>query len=287
MERSKRRFVMATATVNGVCLWYELVGAGDVVVHIHGAGFGHQNFEPITPLVAQRYQVLDLDLRGYGESDRQREGYSMKVWSDDVAALLDHLGIAKAHLHGTSMGSMVAQQFAIDHPDRLRSLILSCGACKMDRAGWLTFEVWIRILERFGLADDTLPMLLAQQGFTRDYLDTPEGADVVPTIRRVSSQACTPEVFIAACRAMQEIDYVPHLPGIAAPTLVLTGELDQMTPIDYGPEGGGSRKIAELIPNAELVLLRGAGHTHLFQQPRETTEAIFAFLERTAGAGRP
>jgi pimeloyl-ACP methyl ester carboxylesterase len=273
---------MATAMVNGVNLWYHLVGSGDVIVHIHGAGFGHQNFERITPLVAERHKVLDLDLRGYGESDRPREGYSMKVWSDDVAGLLDHLEIVKAHVHGTSMGSMVAQQFAIDHGDRLRSLILSCGACKMDQAGWLTFQVWIRILEKFGLEDDTLAMLLAQQGFTRDYLDTPDGADVVRNIRRVASEACTPAVFIAACKAMQEIDYIPDLPRISVPTLVLTGEFDQMTPVDYGPTGGGSRKIAELIPDAELVLLRGAGHTHLFQQPEATTDAILRFLQRIA-----
>src|SRR5262249_16250694 len=151
--------------------------------HIHGAGFGHQNFERITPLMAERYQVLDLDLRGYGKSERPAGGYSMKVWSDDVAGLLDHLALDKAHVHGTSMGAMVAHQFAVDHSYRLRGLVLSCGACKMDRAGWLTFEVWIRILEKFGLDDDTLPMLLAQQGFTRDYLDSPEGGEVVATIR--------------------------------------------------------------------------------------------------------
>ena len=271
---------MTTTVVNGVRLWYQLVGSGDVVVHIHGAGFGHQNFEPITPLMARRYRVLDLDLRGYGESERADHVYSMKTWSDDVAALLDELGIQKVHLHGTSMGSMVAQRFAIDHPDKLHSLILSCGACKMDRTGWLTFEVWIRILERFGLEDDTLAMLLAQQGFTRDYLDSPDGGGVVATIQRVSSQACTPAVFVAACKAMQEIDFTPDLPRISAPTLVLTGELDQMTPVDYGATGGGSRKIADLIPDAELVLLRGAGHTHLFQQPEATTDAIFRFLDR-------
>jgi pimeloyl-ACP methyl ester carboxylesterase len=106
------------------------------------------------------------------------------------------------------------------------------------------------------------------------------GGGVVATIQRVSSQACTPAVFIAACKAMQEIDFTPDLPRISVPTLVLTGELDQMTPVDYGAAGGGSRKIADLIPNAELVLLRGAGHTHLFQQPEATTDAIFRFLDR-------
>ena len=204
----------------------------------------------------------------------------MKTWSDDIAALLDHLGLERIHLHGTSMGSMVAQQFAIDHGDRLNSLILSCGAAKLDAAGWMTFEVWIRILEKCGFEDDTMAMLLAQQGFTRDYLDTSAGAEVVSTIHRVMSEACTPQVFAAACRAMQQIDYVADLHRINAPTLVVTGELDQMTPIDPGPRGAGSRKIAELIPNSRLVVLPGAGHTHLFQQPEETVKVITAFLQR-------
>lgn len=204
------------------------------------------------------------------------------TWSDDVAALLDHLGLERVHLHGTSMGSMVAQQFAIDHGDRLSSLILSCGAAKLDAVGWMTFEVWIRILEKCGFEDDTIALLLAQQGFTRDYLDTPAGADVVPTIQRVTREACTPEVFIAACRAMQGINYLPNLHTVSVPTLVITGELDQMTPIDPGPTGGGSRRIAELIPRSELVVLPGAGHTHLFQQPEETAAAILAFLDRVS-----
>jgi len=271
---------MPTIKVHGARLWYELVGSGDIVVQIHGAGFGHQNFGPVTPLMAQRYQVLDFDLRGYGESDRPDQKYSMKVWSDDIAAMMDALGIAKAHIHGTSMGSMVAQQFAIDHGDKVNSLILTCGACKMDYAGWLTFEVWIQILEKIGIEDPTLAMLLAVEGFSRDFLDGPEGEATVENIRRTSATACSARTFAAACRAMQEIDFVADLPNIKAPALVMTGELDQMTPVDYGPKGGGSRRIAKLIPNAQLVLLPGAGHTHLFQQPRETVEVIFGFLDR-------
>jgi 3-oxoadipate enol-lactonase len=270
---------MAKAGVRGINLWYELVGSGEVMAHIHGAAFGHQNFETITPLLSPHYQILEIDLRGYGKSDRPTSGYSMKTWSDDVAALLDSLGLERIHLHGTSMGSMVAQQFAIDHGDHLNSLILSCGAAKLDAAGWMTFEVWIRILENFGFEDDTIAMLLAQQGFTRDYLDTIAGAEVVSTIQRVMSEACTPQVFIAACKAMQQIDYVADLHRIKAPTLVVTGDLDQMTPIDPGPRGAGSRKIAELVPNSRLVVLPGAGHTHLFQQPEETVKVITAFLQ--------
>jgi 3-oxoadipate enol-lactonase len=252
------------------------------VVHIHGGGLGHENFGRLTPLIAERYSVLDLDLRGYGNSERPQQDYSLAVWSDDVAALMAELGVERAHVHGTSTGGMVALQLAVDHPDRLRSLVLTCTAGKVDYAGWLTFEVWIRIMERIGLEDPTLAMLLALEGFSRAFLDGPEGPEIVETIRRTSSAACSAQVFIAACRAFQGADFGPHLARISVPTLVMTGVEDVMTPVDAAPSGIGSRKLAELIPDAELVLLEGAGHTHLYQKPKETARPILAFLERVA-----
>jgi pimeloyl-ACP methyl ester carboxylesterase len=274
---------MPRVQIDGAALWYEFVGDGETVVQIHGGGFGHENFAFVTPLIAEHYRVLDFDMRGYGASDRPPDSpYTMKMWSDDTVALMDALGIEKAHVHGTSMGGMVAQQFALDHPERVDALVLTCTACRMDYAGWLTFEVWIRILENIGVEDDSLAMLLALQGLTRDYLDA-EGHDVVDTIRRTVASACSPEVFAAACRAMQGIDYIDRLAEISAPTLVLTGADDEMTPVEYAPSGGGSRRIAELIPRAELQLLSNAGHTHLFQKPEESARIILDFLSRQQG----
>ena len=129
---------MATVAVNGISLWYELTGSGEPVVHVHGAGFGHRNFEPITPLMATRYRALDLDLRGYGRSDRVANGLSMETGATTSPHCWTCWG-SSVRVHGTSMGAMAAQRFAIDHGDRLWSLILSCGACKMDRAGRLTY----------------------------------------------------------------------------------------------------------------------------------------------------
>jgi pimeloyl-ACP methyl ester carboxylesterase len=265
------------AQVDGARLWYCWTGTGEVVVHVHGGGLGHQNFDRLTPLIAERYRVLDLDLRGYGDSDRPDQEYSLRVWSDDVAALMETLGIDRAHLHGTSTGGLVALQFAADHPERLRSLILTCTAGKLDYAAWLTFEVWVRIMEAYGLENETLAMLLALQGFTPDFLDR-EGPATVETIRATSARACSPKVFISACRELQRADFTGVLPHIAVPTLVLTGADDRMTPVDVGPSGIGSRRLAELIPGARLVLLPNAGHTHLFQQPRESADAIVSFL---------
>jgi len=199
---------------------------------------------------------------------------------------MDALGLESAHVHGTSTGGMVALRFAADHPERLRSLVLTCTTAKVDYAGWLTFEVWVKIMEKYGLEEPTLAMLLAVQGFSREYLDA-EGPATVETLRATSSAACSPAVFIAACRALQTADFTDDLPRITVPTLVLTGEDDQMTPVDPGPSGIGSRGLAELIPTARLVLLRGAGHTHLFQQPRETADAILAFLDEVVGSPPP
>jgi len=277
---------MPTVELPGAKLWYEWTGEGEPVVHIHGGGLGHENFGPLTPLIAERYAVLDLDLRGYGQSERPEQEYTLGVWSDDVASVMDALGLESAHVHGTSTGGMVALQFAADHPERLRSLIITCSAGKVDYAGWLTFEVWVKIMEKYGLEDPALAMLLALQGFSREYLDA-QGPATVETLRATSSAACSPAVFIAACRALQAADFTEDLPRINVPTLVLTGEDDVMTPVDPGPSGIGSRGLAELIPGARLELLKGAGHTHLFQQPRETADVILAFLDEVVGSSPP
>ena len=133
------------ARVNGVDLWYEISGAGEPVVQIHGAGFGHFNFAPATPELAKRFQVVDFDLRGYGQSDRPLQHYDMEVWADDVAGLLDALDIAEAHVHGTSMGGMIATVFAGKYPERTTSVVINCAAAKLGLSGRLIFKNWIDI----------------------------------------------------------------------------------------------------------------------------------------------
>ena len=85
-------------------------------MQIHGAGFGHFNFAPATPELAKHFKVVDFDLRGYGQSDRPVQHYDMEVWADDVAGLLDALELDEAHVHGTSMGGMIAIVFAGKYP---------------------------------------------------------------------------------------------------------------------------------------------------------------------------
>ena len=104
--------------VNGVRLWHRISGDGEPVVQIHGAGFGHFNFDPATPVLSQQFRVIDFDMRGYGQSDKPLQHYDMEVWADDVAGLMDVLGVERAHIHGTSMGGMIAIVVAGKYPER-------------------------------------------------------------------------------------------------------------------------------------------------------------------------
>ena len=94
---------------------------------------------------SKHFRVVDYDMRGYGQSDRPVQDYDMEVWADDLAGLLDALEIAEAHVHGTSMGGMIAIVFAGKYPERTTSVVINCAAAKLGMAGRLIFKNWIDI----------------------------------------------------------------------------------------------------------------------------------------------
>ena len=122
--------------VNGVSLWHRIIGEGEPVVQIHGARFGDFNLDPVTPAIADAgFRVVDYDQRGYGVSDKPLQHYDMEVWADDLAGLMDALEIDRAHVHGTSMGGMVAQAFAGEYPERTTSVVINCAAASSASQG--------------------------------------------------------------------------------------------------------------------------------------------------------
>src|SRR6476659_4653255 len=107
---------MPHADVNGAHIYYEISGSGPPVIQIGGAVNGHEGYGLITPLLADRFTVIDFDHRGYGLSDRPDQKYTMDVWVDDMAGLIDVLGYEKLHVHGGSMGGFIAVLFAAKYP---------------------------------------------------------------------------------------------------------------------------------------------------------------------------
>ena len=274
---------MAFAEVNGVRLWHEVTGEGEgePVVHIHGAGFGHFNFATATPVASKYFRCIDFDLRGYGQSDRPIQNYDMEVWADDVAGLLDALGIERAHIHGTSMGGMIAQVFGAKHADRTNRLVINCSAAKLDRAGRLTFRNWIDLAEVYGCGGRTLAELIAVQALSRRFLDGPDGEAAVDMIQDILERSNRKEVYQRACHAMIEMDLRPFAGRITAPTLVIGGDEDIMTPWEVGPTGAGQTWLAENIPNAVKHVIRGSNHSTLFDNTEENMRVVVNFLRNT------
>jgi 3-oxoadipate enol-lactonase len=269
---------MSYATVNGIRMWYRVTGAGAPVVQIHGAGFGHSNFAAASPILEKSFQIIDFDMRGYGMSDRPLQYYDMEVWADDVAGLIEHLGLAKAHIHGTSMGGMVAQQFAAKYPQKTDRLILNCSAAKLDVAGRLIFRNWIDLAEAGGVGSRTLAELIGWQALSHRFLETPAGANAVNLIQDILERSNRLEVFKAACQAMIDMDLRPLLPAIEARTLVIGGDEDVMTPWEVGPSGAGQQFLADHIPRAIKYVIKGSNHSTLFDGTEENCRVVTDFL---------
>jgi pimeloyl-ACP methyl ester carboxylesterase len=273
--------------VNGVNLWHRVTGEGEPVVQIHGAGFGHFNLDPVTPAIAAAgFRVVDYDQRGYGVSDKPLQHYDMEVWADDLAALMDVLGIERAHVHGTSMGGMVAQVFAGKYPQRTISVVVNCAAAKLGVTGRLIFKNWIDIarLDPDGPGSRILAELITWQALSKAFLEREDEvalADHIQTILRDSNRV---EVFTAACQAMCDMDLTPWLGRITSPALVLGGDEDVMTPWDQGPNGVGQEGIHQAIAGSEKYVIASAGHSTIFDSTDEHARVVIEFFQRHSGA---
>jgi pimeloyl-ACP methyl ester carboxylesterase len=271
--------------VNGARLWHEITGDGEPVLQIHGSGFGHFNFGPVTPVLAKEFRCIDYDQRGYGQSDKPEQHYDLEVWADDAVGLLDALGIERAHVHGTSMGGMVAQVVAGKYPERVQSVVINCAAAKLGFSGQLVFRNWIDLVRLEGVGSRTLAELISWQCLSRAYMETPEGQAGVDVIQQILRDANEPHVLTAACQAMIDMDLRDWVKRITAPALVLGGDEDVMTPWDQGPRGAGQQWIADNLQNGETYVIKGSNHSTIFDNTAEHAEAVGDFLRRHAIGG--
>lgn len=271
---------MAVARVNEVDLWYEFSGDGETVIQVGGAVSAHEGYATITPELSRHYRVLDYDHRGYGSSDRPEQTYTMDTWCDDLAGLMEALEVERAHIHGGSMGSFIAINFAADYPEKVDKLLLGAGAvAKCDRMATLHFRVWQHVASAYGIASRELAEELLTKAFSRAYLDAAVGGDeALAEMQEVTARNASLPVFLDACDVMIASDVTDRLAEVTAPTLVMVGSEDVLTPLDMGPGGAGARYVAENLPDARLEIFEGSGHGHYIEQADESIAVILDFL---------
>ncbi len=244
-----------------VDLHHEVSGDGPVVVLSGSLGSDLRMWDPQVPaLVAAGYRVVRYDHRGHGGSPAPAGPYTLAELAEDLLALLDKLGVARASLVGLSLGGMVGMWLAEHAPARLDRLVLCCTSASLGPAEmWRDRAKAARESGMDGLADAAMTRWV-----TPGFLDTSWLRDMV------ASQP--PEGYASCCTAIETMSIEDDLSRVATPTLVIAGEEDPATPPDHG------RRIASAIPNARLVVVPGAAHLGNVERPAEFTGLILDHL---------
>lgn len=260
---------MAWAELSDVRCYYELIGDGEPLLLIPGLAATCRLWDPVTPLLSRHFSCIVVDNRGIGRSIARKRPTSLCDYVSDLVELLDELQLERAHVMGVSLGGVIAQRLALDHPSRVDHLVLVSTSS--------FFTPYLR----------QMAMLLAQglrhfkkQSFVRmmELLATsPEFHDAHPDIVEQRVQAkCASRVSRGAigtqlrCLARSEVK--PEDYHITAPTLVLAGEYDPIIPGCY------AQRMADMIPGAEFRLFEGAGHNPIVDEPEMIVPLIEQFV---------
>ena len=257
---------MDVVRANGLEIAYERVGEGPPIVFVHGAAADSRAWRPQLDALADEFTVVAWDEPGAGRSSDVPADFELADYANCLATLIEALELGPAHVAGLSWGGTVAQELYRLRPGLLMTLILAGSY-----AGWKGSlpeeEVGARIAGvRQMLAapaaefDPTLPGLLAD--------DPP--AEAVSLLEEMAA-AVRPESMGTALEVMAEADQRDLLPRIAAPTLLIWGELDGRSPL------GVARQFEQAVPDARLVVIPGAGHVSNLERPAEFNDAVREF----------
>jgi 3-oxoadipate enol-lactonase len=264
---------MPKANVGGVNMYYEIHGEGEPLLLISGHSGTTALWGPIVPLLSRAYRVVAFDNRGIGYSEAPESPVSVKMMADDAAGLMDALGIDSAHVLGASMGGMIAQELALNHPARIISLVLACTTPGGSRAPFLDDETLAMGEQMAAMPQDDLAKVLVGLLYTPEYIESNPQV-VEETVGLIMEKPIPPWVRARQTEACAAHDTCDRLPLIKAPTLVIGGERDNVIP----PEQ--QKLLASEIANAELVMWKDLAHGFLGQKPEETAEVILGFLRR-------
>lgn len=257
---------MPHATIGGIRLYYAEDGAVDAppLILTHSLGTNADLWAPQVPLLSRFFRVIRYDTRGHGLSSLPSGEYSFDALADDLLGLMDHLGIAKAHLCGTSMGGMTVLQAALKRPERVQSLILCNTAARIG-----SVESWtarIAMVNEQGL--DKLAPTLVTRWVADDFRVHEAGRtqSLCDMLRR------TPDAgYTGNCAALRDGDLRDRLGGVKAPALVISGDSD------LAATGEQALHLTKNLADARHVELHAA-HTSNWERPDEFTAAVLNFL---------
>jgi 3-oxoadipate enol-lactonase len=263
-----------TVRANGQELFYEIHGDGPPLVLVMGIGYDSSLWTlQQVPVLSTRFRVVILDNRDAGRSSRAIHPYTVADMADDVAGLLDALDIDRTHLMGLSMGSMIGMEFALRHADRLDRLVLAGPGAAPARSAVDPIHIWNWVKGN----DDGGEVFGGQQFtwlFSSAFLRNKQAVQETIALLASNPNPLTPEAYDRQAQAYVHFDALDRLSGISAPTLVIVGEQDLLTPPWV------AREVANGIPGARFEIVTGAGSSHVLplERPDDFNELVMTFL---------
>ena len=269
---------------DGIRLYYELTGPedGPVVLQFGGGLFGRHNFGFVNDGFREAgFRLLSFDARGYGASDHPREQYTIEMWANDGAKLLDAVGLERVLVHGTSMGGMIAIGFAALHRDRVIGTCADVAFAKPDVYRRTLFRVWRRMAE--SMPWDDFSDHVTTQAVGARFLETEEGKGTFDVVRAVIGWN-DPYTVRQACLAMEEMDLSPLVPEISTPLLMTNGTYDILCPPELAPSGLGARRMAEMNAHIRTHEFPDIGHADLLECPADAVRVVTEFFREALAA---
>jgi 3-oxoadipate enol-lactonase len=259
---------MSEIDVNGVRTYCEEYGSGPSLVLVHGLGAtGRDLWKKHIATLAENFRVVAYDLRGSGRSEVTPGPYTISQLADDLDALVDALGLAPAALMGHSMGGSIVLEQAARHPHRVRAVVAVGAAIDLPEQARAGLAARAETVERDGMG--AVAETIATNGMAPSFREAhPE------EFQEFISLLAGNDVngYAAQCRALVEMAITEHLPRIAAPALLVCGELDAVSPPAVNREAAGQ------IPDARTVEVADCAHIVPWEKPDELQEAARPFL---------
>ncbi len=262
---------MPKVRVGDIAVHYVEAGAGEPLVLVMGFGGDHTAWGFQLRAFAERHRVIAFDNRGVGRTDAPDRPYTIATMADDTRGLLDALGVERAHVVGISMGGMIAQELALRHPARVRSLHLGCTLARPDAYVRAVAAAWREM--RTGLAPEAMLRALGPWLFApATYRERPQLVEAVLQAALANPYPQSLVGFLRQGEAVAAHDTLERLGGIACPTLVSVGEEDILVGLRF------SRELAERIPGATLHVIPGAAHGYFLERPDAFNDLTLSFL---------
>ena len=244
------------ANINDIRMYYEIYGEGEPLLLLHAGLSFIESFYNQIPNLAKEFRVIAVDSRGHGRTTDSDKPLSYSLMASDMVKLLDHLKIDSAHIVGWSDGGVIGIDLAINHPSRIRKLVVIGAHFRAD-----------------GMSDTFIQLIKSTTAETLEKED--HFREMIDFYKKMAPDPSHLPIFWEKIKNMwlTEPNYTPkEMSNIKAQTLVLAGENEEFVRLDY------ARELSQVIPNAKLNIIPNTGHSVPLEKPKLVNEAVINFL---------